>query len=522
MESYGLEKSGIINTKAIYRNLSPAELTEHALRRGEGKLSNTGALVVKTGKYTGRSAKDKFIVDTPAVHDEIAWGKVNRPIEESKFNALKAKIISYLQGKEVFIFDGFAGGDDKYKQSFRIINELASQNLFIHQLLRRPTTEQLDNFKQDYTIYAAPGFKSIPELDETNSEAAIIINYESHEAIICGTYYCGEIKKSVFSIMNYVLPKKNVFPMHCSANVGKDNDSAVFFGLSGTGKTTLSADANRKLIGDDEHGWSDDSIFNFEGGCYAKCINLSAEGEPEIYKAIKFGALVENVVMDEETREFDFFDDSLAVNTRVGYPIEHIPNAELSGMCKSVPKTVIFLTADAYGVLPPISKLDRNQAMYYFVSGFTSKVAGTEIGITEPVPTFSTCFGEPFLPLDPSVYAKMLAEKVEKSGANVYLINTGWNGTGKRMKLSYTRAMVTAALTGDIEKSEFIKDETFGVAVPTTIEGVPSELLIPANTWEDKKAYEERCQKLASSFVENFKKYTKMDADVVAAGPKLK
>ena len=522
METYGLEKSGIINTKAIYRNLSPAELIEHALRRGEGKLSNTGALVVKTGKYTGRSAKDKFIVDTTAVHDEIAWGKVNRPIEESKFNALKAKIISYLQGKEVFIFDGFAGGDDKYKQSFRIINELASQNLFIHQLLRRPTTEQLDNFKQDYTIYVAPGFKSIPELDGTNSEAAIIINYESHEAIICGTYYCGEIKKSVFSIMNYVLPKKNVFPMHCSANVGKDNDSAVFFGLSGTGKTTLSADANRKLIGDDEHGWSDDSIFNFEGGCYAKCINLSADGEPEIYNAIKFGALVENVVMDEETREFDFFDDSLAVNTRVGYPIEHIPNAELSGMCKSVPKTVIFLTADAYGVLPPISKLDRNQAMYYFVSGFTSKVAGTEIGITEPVPTFSTCFGEPFLPLDPSVYAKMLAEKVEKSGANVYLINTGWNGTGKRMKLSYTRAMVTAALTGDIEKSEFIKDDTFGVAVPTTIEGVLSELLIPANTWEDKKAYEERCQKLASSFVENFKKYTKMDAEVVAAGPKLK
>lgn len=522
METYGLEKSGIINTKAIYRNLSPAELIEHALRRGEGKLSNTGALVVKTGKYTGRSAKDKFIVDTSAVHDEIAWGKVNRPIEESKFNALKAKIISYLQGKEVFIFDGFAGGDDKYKQSFRIINELASQNLFIHQLLRRPTTEQLDNFKQDYTIYVAPGFKSIPELDGTNSEAAIIINYESHEAIICGTYYCGEIKKSVFSIMNYVLPKKNVFPMHCSANVGKDNDSAVFFGLSGTGKTTLSADANRKLIGDDEHGWSDDSIFNFEGGCYAKCINLSADGEPEIYNAIKFGALVENVVMDEETREFDFFDDSLAVNTRVGYPIEHIPNAELSGMCKSVPKTVIFLTADAYGVLPPISKLDRNQAMYYFVSGFTSKVAGTEIGITEPVPTFSTCFGEPFLPLDPSVYAKMLAEKVEKSGANVYLINTGWNGTGKRMKLSYTRAMVTAALTGDIEKSEFIKDDTFGVAVPTSIDGVPSELLIPANTWEDKKAYEDRCQKLASSFVENFKKYTKMDADVVAAGPKLK
>ena len=386
----------------------------------------------------------------------------------------------------------------------------------------RPTAEQLESFKQDYTIYVAPGFKCIPEVDGTHSEAAIIVNYESHEVLICGTYYSGEIKKSVFSIMNYDLPKKDVFPMHCSANVGKDNDSAVFFGLSGTGKTTLSADPNRKLIGDDEHGWSDDSIFNFEGGCYAKCINLSVETEPEIYNAIKAGAVVENVVMDEETREFDFFDDSLAVNTRVGYPIEHIQNAELSGMCNSVPKTVIFLTADAYGVLPPISKLDKNQAMYYFVSGFTSKVAGTEIGIIEPVPTFSTCFGEPFLPLDPSVYARMLAEKVEKSGANVYLINTGWNGTGKRMKLSYTRAMVTAALTGEIEKSEFVKDETFGVSVPTSIEGVPSELLIPANTWEDKNAYEERCQKLASSFVENFKKYTKMDADVVAAGPKLK
>ena len=301
----------------------------------------------------------------------------------------------------------------RYRQSFRIINELASQNLFIHQLLMRPTAEQLENFKQDYTIYVAPGFKCIPEVDGTHSEAAIIVNYESHEVLICGTYYSGEIKKSVFSIMNYDLPKKDVFPMHCSANVGKDNDSAVFFGLSGTGKTTLSADSNRKLIGDDEHGWSDDSIFNFEGGCYAKCINLSVETEPEIYNAIKAGAMVENVVMDEETREFDFFDDSLAVNTRVGYPIEHIPNAVLSGMCKSVPKTVIFLTADAYGVLPPISKLDKNQAMYYFVSGFTSKVAGTEIGIKEPVPTFSTCFGEPFLPLDPSVYARMLAEKVE-------------------------------------------------------------------------------------------------------------
>ena len=519
MNTYGLEKMGIINASAVYRNLTPAQLTEHALRRGEGLLSNTGALVVKTGKYTGRSANDKFIVDTPAVHDEIAWGKVNRPIEKEKYDAIRSKVIAYLQGKEIFIFDGFAGADPKYMKGFRIINELASQNLFIHQLLRRPTAEQLENFVEDYTIIAAPGFKCIPEIDGVRSEAAILVNYEAKEVIICGSQYAGEIKKSVFSVMNYVLPKMGVFPMHCSANIGVDGDSAVFFGLSGTGKTTLSADPNRQLIGDDEHGWADDSVFNFEGGCYAKCINLSEEKEPDIYRAIKFGALVENVVMDEETREFDFDDDSLAENSRVGYPVEYINNAKLDGV-GSTPKTVIFLTADAYGVLPPISKLDKNQAMYYFVSGFTSKLAGTEIGITSPVPTFSTCFGEPFLPLDPSVYASMLADKVEKSGAKVYLVNTGWNGTGERTKLSYTRAMVTAALNGSLEKAEFVTDPYFGVSVPTSCEGVPSELLIPANTWADKAAYEAEAHELAKSFVENFKKYDHMSAEVVAAGPK--
>ena len=519
MNTYGLEKMGIINASAVYRNLTPAQLTEHALRRGEGLLSNTGALVVKTGKYTGRSANDKFIVDTPAVHDEIAWGKVNRPIDKEKYDAIRSKVIAYLQGKEIFIFDGFAGADPKYMKAFRIINELASQNLFIHQLLRRPTAEQLENFVEDYTIIAAPGFKCIPEIDGVRSEAAILVNYEAKEVIICGSQYAGEIKKSVFSVMNYVLPKMGVFPMHCSANIGAEGDSAVFFGLSGTGKTTLSADPNRQLIGDDEHGWADDSVFNFEGGCYAKCINLSEEKEPDIYRAIRFGALVENVVMDEETREFDFDDDSLAENSRVGYPVEYINNAKLDGV-GSTPKTVIFLTADAYGVLPPISKLDKNQAMYYFVSGFTSKLAGTEIGITSPVPTFSTCFGEPFLPLDPSVYASMLADKVEKSGAKVYLVNTGWNGTGERTKLSYTRAMVTAALNGSLEKAEFVTDPYFGVAVPTSCEGVPSDLLIPANTWADKAAYEAKAHELAKSFVENFKKYTHMSAEVVAAGPK--
>ena len=519
MNTYGIEKLGIVNATAIYRNLKPSQLTEHALRRGEGTLSNTGALVVKTGKYTGRSANDKFIVDTPAVHDEIAWGSVNRPITKARFDAIYNKAVAYLQNREVYIFDGFAGGDTRYRQSFRIINELASQNLFIHQLLIRPTAEQLESFAPDYTIIAAPGFKCVPEIDGTRSEAAILVNYEEKIVLICGTQYAGEIKKSVFSVMNYVMPKMGVFPMHCSANIGKDGVSAVFFGLSGTGKTTLSADPERQLIGDDEHGWTDDSVFNFEGGCYAKCINLSAEKEPDIFNAIKFGSLVENVVMDPETREFDFDDASLAENSRVGYPIHYINNAKLDGV-GGTPKTVIFLTADAFGVLPPISKLDKNQAMYYFVSGFTSKLAGTEIGVTSPVPTFSTCFGEPFLPLDPSAYAAMLAEKVEKTGANVYLVNTGWNGTGKRISLKYTRAMVSAALKGELEKGEFETDPYFGVSVPKAVEGVPSELLMPEKTWENKDEYHAKAKDLVARFVENFKKYDKMPAEVVAAGPK--
>ncbi len=524
MNTYGLEKLGIINTAAVYRNLTPAQLTEHALRRGEGTLSNTGALVVKTGKYTGRSANDKFIVDSDAVHDEIAWGKVNKPMSQERFDALYEKVIAYLQNKEIFIFDGFAGADPKYTKSFRIVNELASQNMFIHQLLRRPTAEQLETFSEDFTIIAAPGFKCIPERDGTRSEACIVIDYAKKVVLIAGSQYAGEIKKSVFSTMNYILPKEGVFPMHCSANIGEDGDSAIFFGLSGTGKTTLSADPNRKLIGDDEHGWSDNGVFNIEGGCYAKCINLSAENEPDIYNAIKFGSLVENVVMDPDTREFDFDDDSLAVNSRVGYPVEYINNAELSGQ-GGIPKTVIFLSADAFGVLPPISKLNNEQAMYYFVSGFTSKLAGTEIGVKEPVPTFSTCFGEPFLPLDPAKYAEMLKEKVEKSGASVYLVNTGWNGTGERTKLKYTRAMVTAALTGELLKSEFVEDPYFGVAVPTTCAGVPDELLIPAKTWESAgkshEEYEAAAKKLSAMFAKNFsEKYSHMPEEIVNAGPK--
>ena len=520
METYGLEQLGILNPKAVYRNLEPAQLVEHALRRGEGQLSNTGALCVRTGKYTGRSPNDKFIVDSEGVHDDIAWGKINVPTTQAVFDALYEKMVAYLQNREIFVFDGFAGADTRHTKAFRIVNELASQNLFIHQLLLRPTAEQLADYKADFTIICVPGFKCDPQRDHTHSEAAIMIDYEKKLVLIAGSQYAGEIKKSVFSVMNYLMPKEGVFPMHCSANIGKDGDSAIFFGLSGTGKTTLSADPNRKLIGDDEHVWADESVFNFEGGCYAKCIDLTEESEPEIYRAIRFGALVENVIVDPETRRPDYADSSLTENTRVGYPVDYIPNAAIPGVC-ATPKTVIFLTADAYGVLPPISRLDEKQAMYYFVSGFTSKLAGTERGITSPVPTFSTCFGAPFMPLDPSVYAKMLAEKVAKSGAKVYLVNTGWNGTGKRMKLSYTRAMVTAALNGELEKAEFVTDPYFGVAVPTSCPNVPEELMIPANTWKDKAAYEAKAKELARSFVENFKKYNKMPADVVDAGPKV-
>ncbi|HJA69929.1 MAG TPA: phosphoenolpyruvate carboxykinase (ATP) [Firmicutes bacterium] len=523
MNTYGLEKLGIIAPKAVYRNLSVPALVEKALQANEGTLSETGALVVNTGKYTGRSPDDKFVVDYPSIHDEIAWGKVNVPMAPETFDKIYNKMTAYLQGRDIYIFDGFAGADPKYTQRFRIINELASQNLFIHQLLIRPEKEQLENFEPDFTIIAAPGFKCIPEIDGTNSEAAIIVSFEKKMVIIAGSQYSGEIKKSVFSVMNYLLPKNGVFPMHCSANIGADGDTALFFGLSGTGKTTLSADPERMLIGDDEHGWSDNGVFNFEGGCYAKCINLSKENEPQIWNAIKFGALVENVVMDPETRVFDFNDGSLTENTRVGYPVEFIPNAAIPGV-GGQPKTVVFLTADAFGVLPPIAKLDKDMAMFHFVSGYTSKLAGTERGITEPQATFSTCFGAPFLPLDPSVYAEMLGEKVAQSNANVYLINTGWSGgsygVGKRMSLKYTRAMVTAALTGALDNVKFELDPIFNVYVPTECPNVPAEILNPKNTWADKAEYDKTAKMLAARFTENFKKYTHMPENIVKAGPK--
>ena len=529
METYGVEKIGLIHPKAVYRNQTVAELTEAALRRGEGSLSDKGALVVTTGKYTGRSPDDKFIVDTEGVHNDIAWGKVNRPISREKFDALWNKATAYMQGREVFIFDGYAGADKKYTRKFRIINELASQCLFIHQLLIRPTAEELENYGEpDFTMLVAPGFKCIPEVDGVHSEAAIIIDYEAHKILIAGSQYAGEIKKSVFSTMNYVMTKMNVLPMHCSCNMDPEtHETAVFFGLSGTGKTTLSADPARKLIGDDEHGWSPDGVFNFEGGCYAKCINLSKENEPDIYNAIHFGSLVENVIMDPVTRELDFDDNTLTENTRVGYPVDYIRNCQIPGK-GGVPKVVIFLTADAFGVLPPISRLDKNAAMYHFVTGFTSKLAGTERGVTEPQPTFSTLFGEPFMPMDPSVYAEMLGEKLEKYGTKVYLVNTGWAGGSaamgaKRMKLAYTRAMVTAALNGSFDNVEFKHHDVFNVDFPTSCPNVPSEMLDARGLWKDKAAYDAEANKLATMFSDNFaKKYPNMPREISEAGPKAK
>ena len=506
----------------IYRNMPVPKLVQKALERGEGVLTDTGALLVHTGKYTGRSPMDKFIVDMPAIHDDIAWGKVNLPIDKERYAFIKAKLLAYLQNKELFVFDGFAGADRQYTQRFRIINEFASQNLFMHQLLIRPNEEDLEDFTPDFTVFAAPGFHCIPEIDGVHSECAIIIDPEDREIVIVGNQYSGEMKKAVFSVMNYVLPKNGILPMHCSANIGKDGGTAVFFGLSGTGKTTLSADPERALVGDDEHGWSSDGVFNIEGGCYAKCIGLKRENEPEIYDAIHFGALLENVIVDENGRP-DYMDGSLTENTRASYPVEHISNAAIPGV-GGIPKTIFFLTADAFGVLPPISKLDKDAAMYHFTSGYTSKLAGTERGIKEPVTTFSTLFGEPFFPMPASVYASMLGEKLDESGAQVFLVNTGWCG-GKagdvpRMKLKYTRAMIAAAISGELNEVEYVRDPIFNLNIPSSCPGVPSEILDPRNVWTDKAAYEAAAHTLARAFQENFEeKYPDMPEHIKAAGP---
>ena len=521
MDTLNIEKYGFNHTGNIFRNNPPGALVEKSLLHKEGRLSRAGALCIETGERTGRSPDDKYIVDTPAVHDLIAWGNVNRPVSAEVFDQVYDQMIQYLNDKDLYIFDGFAGANRKYQYGFRVINEKASQNLFIRNLLIRPKKEQLKDFKEDFLILVAPGCKVDYKKLGLNSEAAIMINFEKQIILIAGTGYSGEIKKSVFCVMNYLLPQKKIFTMHCSANMGIDGDTALFFGLSGTGKTTLSADPNRRLIGDDEHGWYRNTIFNFEGGCYAKCINLSKEHEPEIWNAIRFGAVTENVKLFEDTRIINFDDGSITENTRVGYPIDYIPNTVSSGV-GPIPRTIFFLAADAFGVLPPISKLDRNAAIYHFVSGYTSKLAGTENGVTEPEATFSTCFGEPFFPLDTALYAHQFGRRVEKSGANVFLINTGWTGgsygKGHRIPLKYTRAMINAALNGDLDFVEYVKEPFFNLKIPRSCPGVPAEMLNPKNTWSNKREYDKTAKKLTKMFQENFKKYD-LPSTVVKAGP---
>lgn len=518
-----LEKIGIMDAGTIKHNLSPTLLVEEALARGEGILNDTGAFCVETGKFTGRSPNDRFIVKRKTIEKKIAWGKVNVPVTPEVFDTLYDKVMKYLKGKELYVFDGLAGADAQYQMQVRVVNEYAHQNLFMHQMLVRPSKEKIDCYVPDLHLICAPGFKCDPEIDGVNSDAAIMLDLEKRIILIVGSSYCGEMKKSVFSAMNFFLPLRNVLSMHCSANMDPhDGSVALFFGLSGTGKTTLSADPGRMLIGDDEHGWSDSGVFNIEGGCYAKAIRLNREQEPQIYDAIRFGALTENVRFFPDTRKLDFYDDSLTENTRAAYPVEYIPNAQLCGR-GGIPKTVIFLTADAFGVLPPISKLNTLQAMYHLLSGYTSKLAGTERGITEPQATFSTCFGEPFLPLDPLVYSKMLAEKIEKYEVDVYLVNTGWiggpYGIGNRIKLSYTRSLVTAALKGDLRNVEYEQHPIFKVEMPLSCPGVEAEILNPMNLWFDKEAYLRQAKMLAGKFVENFKRFDSAPTFLVNAGP---
>ncbi len=512
----------LLSGKNINIQLSVPQLVEKSISRGEAQLTSDGAVTAQTGKYTGRSPKDKYIVEEASSKDKIDWGNVNRPISSKIFDSLYTKVITHLKAKdELFVFKGFAGADPASRLSIQVVNEFAWHNLFVHNLFIRPTEEELLQHESQFTIVSAPSFKANPAIDGTNSETFIIVSMEKRIVLIGGTEYAGEMKKSIFSIMNYLLPENGIMPMHCSANVGEDGDVALFFGLSGTGKTTLSADANRKLIGDDEHGWSDTGVFNIEGGCYAKCINLSQEKEPEIFGAIRFGSVLENVVVDPETRIPDYDDGSLTENTRAAYPIQAIDNI-VDPSVAGHPKTIVFLTADAFGVLPPISKLTKEQAMYHFLSGFTSKLAGTERGVTSPEATFSTCFGSPFLPLPATVYAEMLGKKIDEHDAQVFLVNTGWTGgvygVGKRMDLKYTRTMVQAALAGELNNVETETNSVFGLEMPTSIKGVPTEVLNPRNAWADGVAYDAKANELANMFRENFKKFGMVSEEITLKG----
>ena len=519
-----LEQIGLGNVEAAYWNLHPAELIEETIIRGEGVLTDTGALAVDTGEFTGRSPKDKYVVYDDNTKDSVWWGEVNNRFESDKFDLLHNRMLAYLGGKEVYVRDAYACADPSYRINIRVVNEYPWSNLFSYNLFLRPTAAELENFHHEWLIINAPGFKADAKIDGTRQHNFAILNFTKKVILIGGTAYTGEIKKGIFAVLNYILAhEKKVLPMHCSANIGKDGDTAIFFGLSGTGKTTLSADPNRKLIGDDEHGWSDKSVFNFEGGCYAKCVNLSAEKEPQIFNAIKFGALLENINFNEGTVTVNYDDISKTENTRVSYPSSFIENA-VEPAIGDIPKNIFFLTCDAFGVLPPISKLTPEQAMYHFISGYTAKVAGTEMGITEPTLTFSACFGKVFLPLHPAKYATLLGEKLKKNKVNVWLLNTGWvggkYGVGNRIKLSYTRALINAALTGELDKVEYGETPYFKLHFPKACPGVPAEILEPRNAWKDKAEFDKTAQTLAGNFVKNFEQYASgTSADILAAAP---
>jgi len=510
-EKATIDSIGLNRVSAAYWNLSPAELVEETIINGQGILTNTGALAVDTGEFTGRSPKDRFVVYDDVTKDSVWWGDVNIKFEASKFDLLYQRMQAYLANRDVYVRDAYACADPNYKLNIRVVTEYPWSNMFASNMFLRPTAEEIDSFDPEWHIVCAPGFLADPEMDGTRQHNFAILNFTKKMIIIGGTGYTGEIKKGIFSVLNFVLPhQKNVLSMHCSSNIGKDGDSAVFFGLSGTGKTTLSSDPNRMLIGDDEHGWAENSVFNFEGGCYAKTINLSRESEPQIYDAIKFGAILENIGFEDDGVTPNYADKSKTENTRVSYPIDHIDNAANPSV-GGVPKNIFFLTCDAFGVLPPISKLTKGQAMYHFISGYTAKVAGTEAGITEPVTAFSACFGSPFLPLHPTKYAEMLGKKMEESNVKVWLVNTGWSGggygVGKRMSLKYTRALITAALNGELDHGDFKTHEIFGLEMPQACPEVPQEILSPRNTWADKDAYDRTASALADKFIRNFNKY---------------
>ncbi len=508
----------------IHYQLTPEELTAQAVSRGEGVLNDTGALVIRTGEFTGRSPKDKFTVKDDLTASTVNWNDFNIPFEPAHFDQLYTKMMAYLEDKEIWVRDAYACADPAFRLNIRVINENPWSNLFAYNMFLRPKEEELDHFRPDWHIIQAPGFRADPAVDGTRQHNFAIVSFSKRTILIGGTGYTGEMKKGIFGVLNYILPHdKGVLSMHCSANMGKAGDTAIFFGLSGTGKTTLSADPNRKLIGDDEHGWTDTTVFNFEGGCYAKTIDLSEEKEPEIYHAIRPGALVENVTFFEGSSRIDFGSKVITENTRVSYPLDFISNA-LEPSIGKTPKNIFFLTCDAYGVLPPISKLTAGQAMYQFISGYTAKVAGTEAGVTEPKSTFSACFGAPFLPLHPAQYAEMLGKKMKAHNVNVWMINTGWSGgpygVGSRMKLGYTRAMITAALDGELDNVEYETIDTFGLAIPKSCPGVPSEILNARNTWADPAAFDAQAKKLAAQFVKNFEKYAaNAGEEILAAAP---